>query len=188
MLYCVSMKYQIRLFCLASVIYLVCGAAFATAVSPNQVPQTLTESQPVTTSLVDWQPYNLGLAEARKQRKPAFIDFYTDWCHWCHELDRTTYQDPRVIDLLNRKFIPIKVDAESKMGVPIARQYPIRGYPSLWFVNASGDVIMPLNGYVQAEALVPLLYFIGDRYYEKMTYDEFMKNTWPKLRGGAPGK
>jgi thioredoxin-related protein len=129
-----------------------------------------------------WQPYTDGLAQASKTKKPAFIDFYTEWCHWCHELDRTTYKDARVIRLLNEKFVSIKVDAESKKGSVYAGRYPIRGYPSLWFVAPSGEIILPIQGYVAADNLMPVLVFIGDGHYPKMTYDEFMKSLWPKIK------
>ncbi len=141
------------------------------------------KASPVTPAAeIVWSEYLNGLAEGRKQKKPIFIDFYTDWCHWCHELDRVTYQDKQVIRLMNEKLIAIRINAESKTGMSIARQYPIRGYPSLWFLNSNGDVITPINGYVEPHNMVSILLYMGDHYFEQMNYDEFMKSIYPKLK------
>ena len=139
-----------------------------------------TENEKV--AAIEWRPYQIGMADARQMKKPIFIDFYTDWCHWCHELDRTTYQDSRVIQQINSKFVSIKIDAESKEGAPLAGRYPIRGYPSLWFLKSNGEVITPVNGYMTADQMLPLLAYIGDGYYASMTYDQFMQGVYSKAK------
>ena len=46
--------------------------------------------------------------------KKIIIDLYTDWCGWCKVMDRNTFTDDDVINLINDKFIPVKFDAEYK--------------------------------------------------------------------------
>ncbi|MBU4310721.1 thioredoxin family protein, partial [bacterium] len=46
-----------------------------------------------------YENFDGGLAEAKRTGKPIMIDFYTDWCHWCDELDKKVYTNSDVIKL-----------------------------------------------------------------------------------------
>ncbi len=50
-----------------------------------------------------YENFAKGWAEAKRSGKPMMIDFYTDWCHWCGELDKKVYTDPHVIKLAEDK-------------------------------------------------------------------------------------
>jgi uncharacterized protein YyaL (SSP411 family) len=59
----------------------------------------------------------LTIEEAGKSKmsdKLYMIDVYTDWCGWCKVMDRETFSDPEVIELLNKYFHAVKFDAEQK--------------------------------------------------------------------------
>src|SRR5204863_6975623 len=47
-------------------------------------------------------------------KKKVFIDVYTEWCGWCKRMDKTSFEDPKVIDYMNTYFYPVKLDAETK--------------------------------------------------------------------------
>jgi thiol:disulfide interchange protein DsbD len=52
------------------------------------------------TSSIRWEHrYDDAVKKARAARKPIMIDFWADWCAWCHRLDQTTYVDPVVVKL-----------------------------------------------------------------------------------------
>ncbi|MDQ7055125.1 MAG: DUF255 domain-containing protein [Persephonella sp.] len=42
------------------------------------------------------------------------MDIYAQWCHWYNVMENTTYRDPQVIEIINRYFISVRVDAEEK--------------------------------------------------------------------------
>ena len=50
--------------------------------------------------------------EAKGNTKLYFVDFYTTWCGWCKKMDRDTFRDPLVAQILNTYYIPVKFDAE----------------------------------------------------------------------------
>jgi hypothetical protein len=62
---------------------------------------------------VDWQPWGPEvLARARREGKLVFVSSGYFACHWCHVMQRESFRDPEVAALLNRHFIPVKVDRE----------------------------------------------------------------------------
>lgn len=101
---------------------------------------------------VSWE-YDLerALDKAKSSGEPIMADFYTDWCHWCDKLDSDTYSDSRV-DELSRKFICVKIDADSNKAV--ASKYGVRGYPTVIFFDSNGKTIGRVGGYLPPEAFL----------------------------------
>jgi uncharacterized protein YyaL (SSP411 family) len=64
---------------------------------------------------VDWYPWGEeAFGKARRENKPIFLSvgYYT--CHWCHVMERESYSNPAIAELLNRSFVSIKVDREER--------------------------------------------------------------------------
>ncbi|TMQ73839.1 MAG: thioredoxin domain-containing protein, partial [Candidatus Eisenbacteria bacterium] len=67
---------------------------------------------------VDWYPWGEeAFAKARREDKPIFLSIGYSTCHWCHVMERESFEDDSVADLLNRYFVPIKVDREERPDV-----------------------------------------------------------------------
>jgi hypothetical protein len=67
---------------------------------------------------VDWYPWSEeAFGEARNLDKPIFLSIGYSTCHWCHVMERESFTDDEVAHLLNRFFIPIKVDREERPDV-----------------------------------------------------------------------
>jgi len=67
---------------------------------------------------VDWYPWGEEAFEkARKEGKPIFLSIGYSTCHWCHVMERESFVDPAVAEILNRQFVPIKVDREERSDV-----------------------------------------------------------------------
>src|SRR5437870_989876 len=54
---------------------------------------------------------------AKSLGRPILLDITGSWCHWCHVMDNTSYSDPAVIDLVNKNFIPVRVDTDKRPDV-----------------------------------------------------------------------
>ncbi len=64
---------------------------------------------------VDWREWNdETLAEAREQDRPIFLSIGYSTCHWCHVMERESFENQAVADLMNQNFINIKLDREER--------------------------------------------------------------------------
>ena len=64
---------------------------------------------------VNWYPWGPeALDRAKKEDKPIFLSIGYSACHWCHVMERESFEDPETAELLNRHFIAIKIDREER--------------------------------------------------------------------------
>jgi uncharacterized protein YyaL (SSP411 family) len=94
---------------------------------------------------VAWQEWNAEtLARARRENNVLFVSLGYFSCHWCHVMQRESYRNPAIADLLNRYFIPVKVDRELNGALDTAlldfseRLNGVSGWPLNAFVTPEG--------------------------------------------------
>ncbi len=110
---------------------------------------------------IHWQPWSPDLfAQAKKENKFVLLDLEAVWCHWCHEMDQTTYSDPKVIELIGQKFIPVRVDQESSPD--LALRYEDWGWPATVVFSPTGSEIVKRRGYLEPVAMASMLQAIVD--------------------------
>ena len=64
---------------------------------------------------VDWYPWGTeALNRAKKENKPIFLSIGYSTCHWCHVMAHESFEDSQVAEILNKNYIPIKVDREER--------------------------------------------------------------------------
>jgi uncharacterized protein YyaL (SSP411 family) len=67
---------------------------------------------------VDWHPWGeAAFARAQAEDKPILLDIGAVWCHWCHVMDRESYENPEIAALINQHFIAVKVDRDERPDV-----------------------------------------------------------------------
>ncbi|MDO8187119.1 thioredoxin domain-containing protein [Conexibacter sp. JD483] len=67
---------------------------------------------------VDWRPWGpAALAEARERDVPLLISIGYSACHWCHVMERESFEDPEIAELMNELFVCVKVDREERPDV-----------------------------------------------------------------------
>ncbi len=69
---------------------------------------------PAKKSKIAWQTTDEVSVQWNENKKPILIDIYTDWCHYCKVMDKTTYSNDSIAGYINQHFYRAKVDAESK--------------------------------------------------------------------------
>jgi uncharacterized protein YyaL (SSP411 family) len=64
---------------------------------------------------VDWYPWGPeALQKARDEDKPILLSIGYSSCHWCHVMERESFENPDIADLMNRNFVSVKVDREER--------------------------------------------------------------------------
>jgi thioredoxin-related protein len=118
---------------------------------------------------VNWeQNYDAGLEKAKKDKKLVMVDMYTDWCGWCKKLDKDTYSDKDVADKLAKDFIAVKLNPEkSPQGAKLAKQFGTTGYPQIVFLNADGNKVFEINGYLPPQQFLKELQKVSEKATKK---------------------
>jgi len=67
---------------------------------------------------VDWYAWGEeAFARARAEAKPIFLSIGYSTCHWCHVMERESFENPRIAEVLNRHYVSVKVDREERPDV-----------------------------------------------------------------------
>ncbi|MCX6152796.1 MAG: DUF255 domain-containing protein [Candidatus Kapabacteria bacterium] len=130
----------------------------------------------------------LGLA--KKHNKLIMIDGYTDWCKWCKVMDKETFSDHKVIDFLNKNFIPSAFDMETGDGLKLSMKYLINAYPTVFFLNSNGRLVYKIVGYLKPDEFIAelnkclkpenLMKLTGYSDDLNIGYPDFYKNSYGK--------
>lgn len=107
-------------------------------------------------SKVTWNQWDDAIFDrAKKENKFVLLDLEAVWCHWCHVMDHDTYTDKRVTDLLNSKYICVKVDQDSRPD--LSHKYEDYGWPATIIFGPNGEEIVKKAGYINPNKMVSLL-------------------------------
>ena len=115
---------------------------------------------------IEW----LTIEEAYKKndRKPRkiFVDVYTDWCGWCKAMERNTFNNPEVIEYVNKNYYAVRLNAEGKKQVSlgdlttteqgVASAFNVNSYPTIVYLEKDFKTFTPQPGYREPQQ------FLGD--------------------------
>ncbi len=94
---------------------------------------------------VEWMEWGAeAFAKAQREDKPILLDIGAVWCHWCHVMDRESYENPETARLINEHFIAVKVDRDERPDVDTRYQAAVSsisgqgGWPLTAFLTPEG--------------------------------------------------
>ena len=113
---------------------------------------------------IDWNEWGQHVFDkAKAEDKPILLDIGAVWCHWCHVIDRESYENPEIAKIINEHFIPVKVDRDERPDVDSRYQAAVSAI--------SGQGGWPLTGFLLPDGKP----FFGGTYFP------------PDDQGGRPG-
>jgi len=105
---------------------------------------------------INWQPWSdAAFDQAKRENKFVLLDLEAIWCHWCHVMDETTYKTPEVIALIQSKYIPVRVDQDSRPD--LSNRYEDYGWPATVVFAGSGGEIVKRQGYIEPKQMIAML-------------------------------
>jgi uncharacterized protein YyaL (SSP411 family) len=94
---------------------------------------------------IQWHEWgDEAFAAAQRENKPVLLDIGAVWCHWCHVMDRESYDDPEIAQIVNERFIAIKVDRDERPDIDSRYQIAVSsitgqgGWPLTAFLTPNG--------------------------------------------------
>lgn len=150
---------------------------------------------------VKWYSIDEAVQMASEEPRVLVIDVYTDWCGWCKRMDATTFSDPEIVQIMNKHFYPVKLDAEGKEDIVIGErtfkfvQSGKRGYheiaaivtkgrlsyPTISYVDDQGRVLEAAPGFKTPDQFkIHLSYYAGEA-YKTQTFQEFSESFQAEL-------
>jgi hypothetical protein len=94
---------------------------------------------------IQWHEWGEGaFAAAQREDKPVLLDIGAVWCHWCHVMDRQSYENPEIAQFINQQFIAVKVDRDERPDVDSRYQAAVQalsgqgGWPLTAFLTPDG--------------------------------------------------
>jgi thioredoxin-related protein len=134
-----------------------------------------------------WLAFDDGLAKARTENKPIFVEFYADWCIFCKKFQKETIKNQEVARMLSEKFVYVRLNAEDAekrvrydgkyfSNVELTQAFGINAYPALVFLDSESKPITMLSGFVPPHEFVSVLSYIDQKCYEtQISFGEFAK-------------
>lgn len=114
-----------------------------------------------TKSPIVWQDWTDDLFQkAQTENKFVILDLEAVWCHWCHVMEETTYVDPKVVELLQAKYIPVRVDQDAHPDLSL--RYENWGWPATIIFAPDGTELVKRRGYIPPQGMSSLLQAVID--------------------------
>lgn len=121
---------------------------------------------------VDWYPWGPeALERARAEDKPILVSIGYAACHWCHVMEKESFEDPATAELMNRHFINIKIDREERPDLDHIYMDAVQA------MTGSGG--WPLNVFLTPGALP----FFGGTYFPPQP--AYNRNSWKEVLEGV---
>ena len=94
---------------------------------------------------IEWTEWGAeAFVKARLENKPVLLDIGAVWCHWCHVMDRESYENPSTAEIINKNFVAVKVDRDERPDVDTRYQSAVAaisgqgGWPLTAFLTPDG--------------------------------------------------
>ena len=147
-------------------------------------PLAFAQDASVPAEGLDWYPFEEAIDAAKQSKKKLIIDVYAPWCPWCRRLQSEVYTDEKVRSYVKEHFILTRLDAENHDDKVRFREHTLTpaelstglgasGFPTTVFLDAEGEYITRLPGFVEAGEFLHVLGYIGSDAFADQSFEEY---------------
>ena len=147
---------------------------------------------------IEWLSWEEAVERNKTEPRKFLVDVYTDWCGWCKKMDKSTFVDPKVAAYVQQNYYAVKFNAEQRGPIKFAghtltfdatagrrgaHQLAIAlldgrmSYPSIVYMDEEISRITISPGFKAADSILKELRFVAGEYYDRMTYEEYLKTV-----------
>jgi thioredoxin-related protein len=94
--------------------------------------------------------------KARAEGKLIFVDAYAVWCGPCKRMSSVVFPKEEVGEVYNAIYVSMKIDMEKPMGRAFGQNYPVSAYPTLFYLDADGNILEKVVGGRSVEDFITL--------------------------------
>jgi uncharacterized protein YyaL (SSP411 family) len=128
---------------------------------------------------IQWREWGEeAFAVAERENKPILLDIGAVWCHWCHVMDRESYDSPEIAQIVNERFVAVKVDRDERPDIDSRYQVAVSsisgqgGWPLTAFLTPAGKpfyggTYFPPDDHYGRPSFKRVLLSIANAYQEK---------------------
>jgi uncharacterized protein len=128
---------------------------------------------------IQWREWGEeAFAAAQRENKPILLDIGAVWCHWCHVMDRESYDSPEIAQIVNERFVAVKVDRDERPDIDSRYQVAVSsisgqgGWPLTAFLTPDGKpfyggTYFPPDDHYGRPSFKRVLLSIASAYHEK---------------------
>lgn len=147
-------------------------------------------------SKLKWYSINEVIELQKTAPKKVLVDVYTSWCGWCKVMDKKTFSNDTIIDIINKYFYAVKFDGESKDTYTfLGKEYKfvaggrngynelaaawLQGklsYPTIVYLDENLATIYPVPGYYEPKQIEPVLMYTALEKYKTTSYEDYTKS------------
>lgn len=131
---------------------------------------------------LQWHSFEDAIAIADSTQRPIFVDVWAPWCGWCRKMKREVY--PELKQQLRSSFVLTRINRNDTQtthryngnklsSLKLAQQLKTRSVPAMVLLNAKGEYILQLSGFMEAVKLKPVLGYIRSGAYRSMRFENF---------------
>lgn len=128
-----------------------------------------------------WEPFEQALATADSTARPVLVDVWAPWCGWCHKMKREVYPSDGVRGCLAEEFVLTRLNrddtdvthryrGQQMSPVQLAQTFRAESVPTVVLLNADGEYLLHLPGFIEAPELQWVLGYVASGAYERQSF------------------
>lgn len=131
---------------------------------------------------LNWHSFDKALAMTDTSSQHVLVDVRAPWCGWCRKMEKEVY--PALASILSNHFILTNLNRDdnrtthrykgnSFTSTRLAQRFEVQQVPAIVLLNPKGEYLMHISGFVEPDALKPLLQFLASNAYHHTSFKQF---------------